>query len=63
VFTGQTLAENTAMLKVFADAGLPVHGHTDDGVVDMTIPLPQDGAGTGRNGYRGRCQPAARVRT
>ena len=24
-FTGQTLAENTAMLKVFADAGLPVH--------------------------------------
>jgi len=50
-FTGQTLAENTAMLKVFADAGLPVHRHTDDGVVDMIIPLPQDGAGTGLNGY------------
>ena len=50
-FTGQTLAENTAMLKVFADAGLPVHRHTDDGVIDMTIPLPQDGVGTGLNGY------------
>ena len=50
-FTGQTLAENTAMLKVFADAGLPVHRHTEDGVVDMTIPLPTDGAGTGLNGY------------
>ena len=24
-FTGQTLAENTAMLKVIADVGLPVH--------------------------------------
>ena len=46
-----TLAENTAMLKVFADAGLPVHRHTEDGVVDMNIPLPRDGAGTGLNGY------------
>jgi acyl-CoA synthetase (NDP forming)/GNAT superfamily N-acetyltransferase len=51
VFTGYTLAENIAMLKVFADAGLPVHRHTEDGVVDMTIPLPSDGAGTGLNGY------------
>jgi succinyl-CoA synthetase alpha subunit/GNAT superfamily N-acetyltransferase len=50
-FTGQTLAENTAMLKVFADAGLPVHRHTEDGVVDMTIPLPRDDAGTDLNGY------------
>ena len=50
-FTGQTLAENSAMLKVFADAGLAVHRHTDDGVVDMTIPLPRDGVGTGLNGY------------
>ena len=50
-FTGQTLAENTAMLKVFADAGLPVHRHTEDGVVDMTIPLPRDGAGTDLNVY------------
>jgi hypothetical protein len=50
-FIGQTLAENTAMLKVFAGAGLPVHRHTDDGVVDMTIPLPADGVGPGLNGY------------
>jgi predicted CoA-binding protein len=50
-FTGQTLAENTAMLKVFADAGLPVHRHTEDGVVDLTIPLPADGAGTDLNGF------------
>ena len=50
-FTGYTLTENAAMLKVFADAGLPVHRRTEDGVVDMTIPLPEDGAGTGLNGY------------
>ncbi len=50
-FTGMTLAENAAMLKVFADAGLPVHRHTEDGVVDLNIPLPRDGAGTGLNGY------------
>src|SRR6516164_7412752 len=37
-FTGYTLTENAAMLKVFADAGLPVHRRTEDGVVDMTIP-------------------------
>ena len=50
-FVGLTLAENMAMLKVFADAGLPVHRRTEDGVVDMTIPLPTEGAGTGLNGY------------
>ena len=50
-FIGPTLAENTAMLKVFADAGLPVHRHTEDGVVDITIPLPEDGAGTDLNSY------------
>ena len=50
-FVGYTLAENTAMLKVFADAGLPVRRRTADGVIDMTIPLPEDGAGTGLNGY------------
>jgi len=50
-FIAQTLAANAAMLKVFADAGLPVHRHTVNGVVDLTIPLPADGAGTGLNGY------------
>ena len=30
-FTAETLTENTAMLKVFADAGLPVQQHFDGG--------------------------------
>ena len=51
MFVGLTLAENTAMLKVFADAGLPVHRRMTDGVVEMTIPLPREGAGTDLNGY------------
>ena len=40
VFTAQTLSENTTMLKVFADAGLPVQRHYEDGVMNITIPLP-----------------------
>ncbi len=39
-FTAETLAENAAMLHVFADAGLPVQRGTVDGVVDLTFPLP-----------------------
>ncbi len=39
-FTAQTLADNIAMLRVFADAGLPVRRQSADGVVDMTFPLP-----------------------
>jgi acyl-CoA synthetase (NDP forming)/GNAT superfamily N-acetyltransferase len=39
-FTAETLVENSAMLRVFADAGLPVRRHFSDGVVDVTIPLP-----------------------
>jgi acyl-CoA synthetase (NDP forming)/RimJ/RimL family protein N-acetyltransferase len=39
-FTAQTLAENAAMLRVFADAGLPVRREFADGVVDLTFPLP-----------------------
>jgi len=39
-FTAQTLADNTAMLRVFADAGLPVQRQSADGVVDLTFPLP-----------------------
>ena len=38
VFTAQTLSENTSMLKVFADAGLPVQRHYEDGVMNITIP-------------------------
>jgi acyl-CoA synthetase (NDP forming)/GNAT superfamily N-acetyltransferase len=39
-FTAETLADNTAMLRVFADAGLPVQRKSADGVVEMTFPLP-----------------------
>jgi acyl-CoA synthetase (NDP forming)/GNAT superfamily N-acetyltransferase len=39
-FTAETLAENTAMLKVFADAGLPVRRQRSGGVVELTFPLP-----------------------
>src|SRR5690242_7147985 len=40
-FTAETLTGNRAMLKVFADAGLPVQRHFADGVYELTFPLPQ----------------------
>ena len=40
-FTATVLAENAAMLKVFADAGLPVRRHFADGVMELTFPLPR----------------------
>jgi len=51
VFTAQTLAENTPMLRVFADAGLPVQRHCEDGVMEMTIPLPSEVGGTALDSY------------
>jgi predicted CoA-binding protein/GNAT superfamily N-acetyltransferase len=51
VFTAQTLAENTPMLRVFADAGLPVQRHCEDGVMEMTIPLPSEAGGTALDSY------------
>ncbi|MGH3205007.1 MAG: GNAT family N-acetyltransferase, partial [Streptosporangiaceae bacterium] len=51
VFTAQTLSENTPMLKVFADAGLPVQRHYEDGVMEMTIPLPSEVGGTALDSY------------
>ena len=39
-FTAETLAENSAMLRVFADAGLPARRRISDGVVELTFPLP-----------------------
>ena len=39
-FTAETLSENALMLKVFADAGLPVQRALSDGVYDFTFPLP-----------------------
>ena len=41
----ETLQENTGMLRVFSDAGLPVVSKREDGVVAITIPLPPDDAG------------------
>ena len=51
VFTAQTLSENTTMLKVFADAGLPVQRHYEDGVMNITIPLPTQRDGTALDSY------------
>ena len=49
--TAQTLTENTAMLKVFADAGLPVLRKVADGVVGLSFPLPSGAAGTALDSY------------
>ena len=68
VFTAQTLAENTPMLKVFADAGLPVQRHYEDGVMELAIPLPGEGEGTALDSYlnavaeRERCADTASLR-
>ena len=51
VFTAQTLAENTPMLKVFADAGLAVQRRYEDGVMELTIPLPSEVGGTALDSY------------
>ena len=39
-FTAETLAENSAMLRVFADAGLPAKRRIARDVVELTFPLP-----------------------
>ena len=44
-FVAETLSQNRQMLKVFADAGLPVERHMDNGVVELTFPLPPNTAG------------------
>jgi acyl-CoA synthetase (NDP forming)/GNAT superfamily N-acetyltransferase len=46
VFIATTLLENTAMLHVFADAGLCVTRRLADGVVELTMPIPRS-AGLG----------------
>ena len=46
-FTAETLAENSAMLRVFADAGLPAQRRIAEGVVELTFPLP-----VGPDGHR-----------
>ena len=39
-FTAETLAENSAMLRVFADVGLPAQRRIAGGTVELTFPLP-----------------------
>jgi acyl-CoA synthetase (NDP forming)/RimJ/RimL family protein N-acetyltransferase len=41
-FTAQTLADNVAMLRVFANAGLAARRQLSGGVIDTTFPLPAD---------------------
>jgi acyl-CoA synthetase (NDP forming)/GNAT superfamily N-acetyltransferase len=50
-FTAETLAENAAMLGVFAAAGLPVRRSLVAGVVDLTIPLPAGNAAASLPAY------------
>ncbi len=50
--TAETLSENAAMLRVFADAGLQVHRTFADGVYDLTFPLPRDEADAALGTYR-----------
>ena len=50
-FIAQTLTENKAMLNVFADVGLPVERHYEDGVFELTFPLPSQDAGATLESY------------
>jgi acyl-CoA synthetase (NDP forming)/RimJ/RimL family protein N-acetyltransferase len=50
-FTAETLTENKAMLNVFADAGLPVERHYEDGVFELTFPLPSQDTGATLDSY------------
>jgi acyl-CoA synthetase (NDP forming)/GNAT superfamily N-acetyltransferase len=50
-FTAETLSENTAMLKVFADADLPVRRRFAGGIYELTFPLPQDEDSTALDTY------------
>jgi len=50
--TAETLSENAAMLRVFADAGLQVHRTFADGMYDLTFPLPVDEADATLGTYR-----------
>jgi acyl-CoA synthetase (NDP forming)/GNAT superfamily N-acetyltransferase len=50
-FTAQTLLDNSAMLRVFADAGLPTQRRIVDGVAELTFPLPGGGADHSLDSY------------
>jgi len=44
-FAAETLPDNIAMQRVFADAGLPVERQFADGVIELTMPLPDHDGG------------------
>src|SRR3984885_13998540 len=50
-FTASALVDNSAMLRVFAAAGLPVRRRIVEGVADLTFPLPDSAAGAGLDRY------------
>jgi len=50
-FTAETLAENYAMLSVFASTGLQPRRRRSDGVIELTFDLPSGAPGPGRNRY------------
>ena len=50
-FVAETLQENTGMLRVFSDAGLPATPKRAEGVVSLTMPLPPDEAGLRLDAY------------
>ncbi len=50
--TAETLYENAAMLRVFADAGLQAQRSLVDGVYELTFPLPADEADAALGTYR-----------
>ena len=43
-FSAQTLPENIAMLRVFADAGLSVQRRLTGDVIELTMPIPREAA-------------------
>jgi acyl-CoA synthetase (NDP forming)/RimJ/RimL family protein N-acetyltransferase len=51
-FTAQTLASNSAMLRVFANAGLAGRQRFRDGVIETTFPLPADEASEQMRSYQ-----------
>ena len=51
VFTATALPENTPMLRVFADAGLAVTRRMDEGVVELSMPIPRSAALSEHSAY------------
>jgi len=50
-FTAETLSENSSMLRVFSDIGLPTHSRREDGAIAITIPLSPNDTGKERQEY------------